>query len=145
MGWLKIEKLEYLENGTEIFYKIKKFLICASDYTFWEVTFKFCSSIPRNRKRVEKLSLLGKKYGKRFPAHSLLNFDKILFFLKLKLWFDNSLFSFHVNQDNFVNFTLLCIFKRNWISLGRYINHQLQYALINCINWYLYQVFRLLL
>ena len=36
MGWLKIQKLEYLENGT-IFYEIKKFLTCASDDTFWEV------------------------------------------------------------------------------------------------------------
>ena len=37
MGWLKIEKLEYLENGTWLFYEIKNFLICASDDTFWEV------------------------------------------------------------------------------------------------------------
>ena len=37
MGWLKIQKLEYLENGTLFFYEIKKFLICASDDTFWEI------------------------------------------------------------------------------------------------------------
>ena len=37
MGWLKIQKPEYLENGTSLFYEIKKFLICASDDTFWEV------------------------------------------------------------------------------------------------------------
>ena len=34
MGWLKIQKLEYLENGIYISYEIKKFLICASDGTF---------------------------------------------------------------------------------------------------------------
>ena len=34
MGWLKIQKLEYLENGTQLFYKTKKFLTCASDDTF---------------------------------------------------------------------------------------------------------------
>ena len=34
IGWFKIQKLEYLENGTEFFYEIKKFLICASDETF---------------------------------------------------------------------------------------------------------------
>ena len=28
MGWLKIQKLEYLENATLFFYEIKKFLIC---------------------------------------------------------------------------------------------------------------------
>ena len=33
MGWLKIQKLEYLENGT-FFYEIKEFLICALDATF---------------------------------------------------------------------------------------------------------------
>ena len=27
-------KLEYLENGTEFFYEVKKFLICALDDTF---------------------------------------------------------------------------------------------------------------
>ena len=26
MGWLKIQKLEYLENRTELFYELKKFL-----------------------------------------------------------------------------------------------------------------------
>ena len=31
MGWLKIQKLEYLENGTYLFYEIKKFLTCVSD------------------------------------------------------------------------------------------------------------------
>ena len=31
IGWLKIQKLEYLENGTQFFYEIKKFLTCASD------------------------------------------------------------------------------------------------------------------
>ena len=34
MGLLKIQKLDYLENGTYSFYEIKKFLICASDGTF---------------------------------------------------------------------------------------------------------------
>ena len=34
---VKIPKLEYLENGTWFLYGIKKFLICASDGTFWEV------------------------------------------------------------------------------------------------------------
>ena len=29
MERLKIQKLEYLENGTQIFYEIKKFLTCA--------------------------------------------------------------------------------------------------------------------
>ena len=29
-----MEKLEYLEKGTPIFYEIKKFLTCASDGTF---------------------------------------------------------------------------------------------------------------
>ena len=37
MEWLKIQKLEYLENGTQFFYEIKKFLICALDGTFREV------------------------------------------------------------------------------------------------------------
>ena len=31
MGWLKIQKLEYLENGTLFFCEIKKFLISVSD------------------------------------------------------------------------------------------------------------------
>ena len=30
-GWLKIQKLESLENGTYFFYEIKKFFTCASD------------------------------------------------------------------------------------------------------------------
>ena len=29
-----MQKLENLENGTQLFYKIKKFLSCASDDTF---------------------------------------------------------------------------------------------------------------
>ena len=29
MGWLKIQKLAYLENGTLLFYEIKKYLTCA--------------------------------------------------------------------------------------------------------------------
>ena len=37
MGWLKMQKLEYLENGTSFFHEIKKFLTCASDDTFSEV------------------------------------------------------------------------------------------------------------
>ena len=41
MGWLKIQKLEYLENETWLFCEIKKFLSCASDDKFWEV-FIFC-------------------------------------------------------------------------------------------------------
>ena len=32
-----IEYLEHLDNGTELFHKIKKFLSCTSDGTFWEV------------------------------------------------------------------------------------------------------------
>ena len=36
MEWLKIQKLEYLENETCFFYKIKKFLTCALDDTFLE-------------------------------------------------------------------------------------------------------------
>ena len=31
--WLKIQKLECLENGTKHFYEIKKSLTCASDDT----------------------------------------------------------------------------------------------------------------
>ena len=31
---VKNKKLEYLENGTYLFYKIKKFLTCASDDSF---------------------------------------------------------------------------------------------------------------
>ena len=34
MRWLKIQKPEYLENGTSLFHKIKKFLTCAPDDTF---------------------------------------------------------------------------------------------------------------
>ena len=34
---VKNKKLEYLENGTYLFYKIKKFLTCASDDSFLEV------------------------------------------------------------------------------------------------------------
>ena len=30
-GTVKIQKLEYLENGAKFFYKIKKILICAID------------------------------------------------------------------------------------------------------------------
>ena len=37
MGWLKIQKLDYLGNRTWFIYEIKKFLTCASDDTFWEV------------------------------------------------------------------------------------------------------------
>ena len=33
-GWLKIQKFERLENGTELFYEIRKFLTCASYETF---------------------------------------------------------------------------------------------------------------
>ena len=36
-GIVKIQKFEYLENGTLLFYEWKKFLTCASDGTFWEV------------------------------------------------------------------------------------------------------------
>ena len=32
----KIQKLKYLENRTLFFYNIKKFLLCASDDTFWD-------------------------------------------------------------------------------------------------------------
>ena len=31
---VKNKKLEYLENGTKLFYEIKKFLTCASNDTF---------------------------------------------------------------------------------------------------------------
>ena len=37
MGWLKIQKLEYLENGTELFNEIKKFLNSISYDTVREV------------------------------------------------------------------------------------------------------------
>ena len=39
MRWFKIQKLECLENGTQLFCKIKKFLTYASDDTFPEVIF----------------------------------------------------------------------------------------------------------
>ena len=34
---LKIQKFKYLENGSQLFYKIKKLLARASGDTFWEV------------------------------------------------------------------------------------------------------------
>ena len=37
MEWLKIQKLEYSENGAKHFHEIKKFLTCASNDTFSEV------------------------------------------------------------------------------------------------------------
>ena len=38
MGWLKIQKLEYLpENGTQLFQEMKTFLTYASDDIFREV------------------------------------------------------------------------------------------------------------
>ena len=33
-GWLKIQTREYLESGTEFFYKTKEFITCASLSTF---------------------------------------------------------------------------------------------------------------
>ena len=36
MEWLKLQKSEYLENGTEFFYEIKKFLKCVKDNRFWQ-------------------------------------------------------------------------------------------------------------
>ena len=42
MGWLKIQKLNYLENGTELFHEMQKFLTHASYDTYCflaEVTF----------------------------------------------------------------------------------------------------------
>ena len=36
MGSLRIQKLEYLENRTYLFYETKKFLACASDGTYGE-------------------------------------------------------------------------------------------------------------
>ena len=56
MGWLKIQKLEYFENGTLFFYEIKKFLICVSDHTFWELS--FCS---RGYIYITKIAYLMKK------------------------------------------------------------------------------------
>ena len=43
MRWLKIQRLQYLENRTQFFYEIKEFLICALDALdcfVAEVTFK---------------------------------------------------------------------------------------------------------
>ena len=34
MGLLEIQKLEHFEDGTELFYEIKKFLTCATDDKF---------------------------------------------------------------------------------------------------------------
>ena len=34
MGWLKIQKLEYFEDGAKFLYEIKKFLICVIGGTF---------------------------------------------------------------------------------------------------------------
>ena len=79
-GWLKIQKFEYLENGTLLFYKIKKFLTCASDDTFWvlrsyrfvaKLTFKQHFSI-RNKTSSDSLSSLAHKFWE------LLNSTKIL-------------------------------------------------------------------
>ena len=36
-GMLKKQKLEYLQNETQLFFETKKFLTCATDDTFWEV------------------------------------------------------------------------------------------------------------
>ena len=36
-GMVKNAKLQYLENGTELLYEIKKILTCVSDEAFWEV------------------------------------------------------------------------------------------------------------
>ena len=33
MGWLKIQKFEYPENGTQVFYEIKKSLTCVLNDT----------------------------------------------------------------------------------------------------------------
>ena len=38
MGWGRIQKLQYLGIGTNIFYEIKKFLTSASDGIFSGVT-----------------------------------------------------------------------------------------------------------
>ena len=55
MGWLKIQKLEYLENGTELFYETKKILnlylrwhILRSYRFVAEVTFKVGLSPSKN-------------------------------------------------------------------------------------------------
>ena len=39
MAWLKIQKHAYLDNETQLFYKIQNFLISASGHKFWEVIF----------------------------------------------------------------------------------------------------------
>ena len=52
MGWLKIQKLEYLENGTEFFYEIKKFLIWASDFESFE-SHHFVAEVTFNLARLE--------------------------------------------------------------------------------------------
>ena len=36
-GMLKKQKLEYLQNETQLFFETKKFLTCATDDTFSEV------------------------------------------------------------------------------------------------------------
>ena len=59
MGWLKIQKLEYLETGTQPFYKIKKILTYASDDTFWQVI--VCSG-GNSHKSVSKKMLLVIKF-----------------------------------------------------------------------------------
>ena len=41
MGWLKMQKLEYPQNRTKLFYEIEKFLTCASNDTLEKVS--FCS------------------------------------------------------------------------------------------------------
>ena len=33
-GWIKIQKLEHLENETSLFYETKKILTCATDSKF---------------------------------------------------------------------------------------------------------------
>ena len=43
MRWWKIYKLEYLENGTWLFYEKKKLLACASDDTVWEAIIVHCA------------------------------------------------------------------------------------------------------
>ena len=37
MGYLKLQKIENIDDGTWLSYEIKKLLICASDYTFLQV------------------------------------------------------------------------------------------------------------
>ena len=39
LSWFKIQEREYLENGTWLFYEIKKFLNYASIDTFWYIPF----------------------------------------------------------------------------------------------------------